>query len=226
AVASVGALVAFERASRGTHGPAAGFALLALAIPLVGNGLFPAPFEIFRYDAAFAALFFVFVALAFAHWEELLPTQIARRVALQPAAALGTALLVATTLAYDLNPVRGVLAVARQYSNPGPLYRAFGIERYTDFKTTAEYVALHARPQDLIVTPDSREYYNYLGRVDVWLRSSEFADQSYATDGVLRDLYVNTPLVATLDGLKSALGQPGTAWVLASSRDLRDPAVP
>ena len=227
AVASVGALVAFHRAARGQD--SAGFALLALAGPLVGNALFSSPFEIFRYNAAFNTLFFVFVALAFVHWRELVP---AWRPALahpprKTAAALGTAMLVMLATAYDLNPLRGWLAVQRAYSNDGALYRTFGVTAYSDFKTTADYVARHASPRDLIVTPDSREYYNYLGRVDLWLRSGRYEDQSYVHKGRRRDLYVDTPLVATLPELEAALATPNrTKWVLASSSILDDPNAP
>ena len=228
AVASVGALVAFHRAARGQDA-AAGFALLALAGPLVGNALFSSPFEIFRYNAAFNTLFFVFVALAFVHWRELVPAW--RPTLLQPqrraAVALGTAMLVVLATAYDLNPLRGWLAVERAYSNDGALYRTFGVTAYSDYKTTADYVARHASPHDLIVTPDSREYYNYLGRVDFWLRSGRYEDQSYVVKGKRRDLYVDTPLVATLPELQAALAAPNrTKWVLASSRVLADPKAP
>jgi hypothetical protein len=224
AVASVGALVAFHRAAR-HRDAAAGFALLALAAPIVANAAFSSPFEIFRYNAAFNTLFFVFVALAFVSWRELVP---AWRPALprlpRPAAALGTTLLVLLATAYDLNPLRGWLALERGYSNDGALYRTFGVTAYSDFKTTADYVARHAGPHDLIVTPDSREYYNYLGRVDLWLRSSRYEDQSYVRGGKRRDLYVDTPLVSTLAELKAALATPNTTkWVLASSATLANP---
>jgi 4-amino-4-deoxy-L-arabinose transferase-like glycosyltransferase len=228
AVASVGALVAFHRAARGRD-KAAGFALLALAGPLVANALFSARFEIFRYNAAFNTLFFVFVALAFVHWRELVPAW--RPTISHPprkaAAALGTAMLVVLATAYDLNPLRGWLAVERQYRNDGALYRTFGITAYSDYKTTADYVARHATPHDLIVTPDSREYFNYLGHVDLWLRSDRYGDQSYVRKGKRRDLYVDTPLVATLPELKVALATPNQIkWVLASSAVLADPKAP
>ncbi|HSC16412.1 MAG TPA: glycosyltransferase family 39 protein [Gammaproteobacteria bacterium] len=225
AVATVGALVAFHRAARGQDA-AAGFALLALAGPLVGNALFSSPFEIFRYNAAFNTLFFVFVALAFVHWRELVPAwrPTLARPPRKAAAALGTAMLVMLATAYDLNPLRGWLAVQRAYSNDGALYRTFGVTAYSDFKTTADYVARHAAPHDLIVTPDSREYYNYLGRVDLWLRSARYEDQSYVHKGKRRDLYVDTPLIATLPELEAALATPNrTKWVLASSRVLANP---
>jgi 4-amino-4-deoxy-L-arabinose transferase-like glycosyltransferase len=228
AVATIGALVAFHRASL-RRDAAAGFALLALAGPLVGNALFSSPFELFRYNAAFNTLFFVFVALAFVHWRELVPAW--RPTLFHPprrsAAALGTAMLVMLAMAYDLNPLRGWLAVERAYSNQGAIYRTFGVTAYSDFKTTADYVARHASPHDLIVTPDSREYYNYLGRVDLWLRSGRYEDQSYVQQGTRRDLYVDTPLVATLPELKKALETPNqTKWVLASSALLKDPKAP
>jgi hypothetical protein len=228
-VASVGALVAFDRAAR--HGDAAaGFALLALSGPIVGNALFASPFELFRYDAAFSTLFFVFIALAFVHWRELVPAwrPVPRRPLVGGATGmLGTTLLVLLAIAYDLNPLRAWLAVERQYRNDSALYRTFGITAYADFKTTADFVAKHASPQDLIVTPDSREYYNYLGRVDYWLRSDSYSDQSYTSGGTLRDLYVGTPLVETLAELQATLAVPNrTKWVLASSAALADPRVP
>jgi hypothetical protein len=229
AVASLGALVAFHRAAhRGDA--AAGFALLALAGPIVGNALFSSPFEIFRYNAAFNTLFFVFVALAFVHWRELVPAwrpALPRPLVSRTAVTLGTTLLVMLVTAYDLNPLRGWLAVERQYSNDGALYRTFGITAYSDFKTTADFVARNASPHDLIVTPDSREYYNYLGRVDYWLRSGRYADQSYESHGTLRDLYVGAPLVMTLPELEAALALPNrTKWVLASTAALKDPVTP
>ena len=229
AVASIGALVAFHRAAhRGDS--AAGFALLALSGPIIGNALFASPFEIFRYNAAFNTLFFVFVALAFVHWRELVPAwrpALPRPLVNRTAVALGTTLLVLLVTAYDLNPLRGWLAVERQYSNEGTLYRTFGITAYSDFKTTAAFVARNASPHDLIVTPDSREYYNYLGRVDYWLRSGRYDDQSYTSKGALRDLYIDTPLVKTLPELEAALATPNrTKWVLASTAALADPAVP
>lgn len=224
AVASVGALVAFHRAAR-NRDAAAGFALLALAAPIIANAAFSSPFEIFRYNAAFSTLFFVFVALAFVNWRELVPAWRPALPQLRPAAAaLGTTLLVLLATAYDLNPLRGWLALERGYRNDGALYRTFGVTAYSDFKTTADYVARHAGPHDLIVTPDSREYYNYLGRVDLWLRSGRYEDQSYVRGGKRRDLYVDTPLVATLTELKAALATPNTTkWVLASSATLGNP---
>jgi 4-amino-4-deoxy-L-arabinose transferase-like glycosyltransferase len=228
-VATVGALVAFDRAARRADA-AAGFALLALSGPIVGNALFASPFELFRYDAAFTTLFFVFVALAFVHWRELVPAwrpAPRRQLVGGTTALLGTTLLVSLATAYDLNPLRAWLAVERQYRNDGALYRTFGITAYADFKTTAAFVAKHASPQDLVLTPDSREYYNYLGRVDYWLRSEGYSDQSYASGGTLRDLYVGAPLVATLAELQATLAVPNrTKWVLASSAALADPRVP
>ncbi len=229
AVASLGALVAFHRAAHRADA-AAGFALLALAGPIVGNALFSSPFEIFRYNAAFNTLFFIFIALAFVRWRELVPAwrpTLPRPLLSRSAAALGTTLLVLLVTAYDLNPLRGWLAVERQYSNDGALYRTFGITAYSDFKTTAAFVASNASPQDLIVTPDSREYYNYLGRVDYWLRSGRYADQSYKRGGALRDLYVDAPLIKTMHDFKAVLATPNrTKWVLASSAALKDPMVP
>ena len=127
-----------------------------------------------------------------------------------------------------MNPLRGWLAVERQYSNDGALYRTFGITAYGDFKTTADYVARHAPPHDLIVTPDSREYYNYLGRVDLWLRSGRYEDQSYIAQGASGAICTSTRRSSRrLAELEAALAMPNrTKWVLASSAALADPQAP
>ena len=58
----------------------------------------------------------------------------------------------------------------------------------------------------------------------LWLRSGRYEDQSYVRKGKRRDLYVDTPLIATLPELEAALATPHrTKWVLASSSVLANP---
>jgi hypothetical protein len=240
-VASIGMLWAFEQVARpsGALAPrpsgeppaastaAAGFMLLALAVPLIANGLFATSFELFRYNASFDFLYFVFVALAFVHWRDV-ASELAPGLRFDGRAGLAvTAALVLLAVAVDLNPVRGVLAAKRDYVNDGWLYRVFELENYRDFKSTAAYVSEHAASEDLILTPDSREFYNYIGRVDYWLRSARYLDQSYERNGVRRDLYVDTPLLATHGDFQAVLDRPNRAkWVIASRDMLNNPNAP
>ena len=227
AVAALGGLWALDRAAQRV-GPrpaggavqsaiAARFLLLALGTPLIANGLFDGPYELFRYNIPFDTFYFCLIAIAIARWHDLVPAW--RPVAIGPATGrlAGTAVLILLTLGFDLNPLRGWLVVQRDYLNDGLLYRAFGIERYDDFKTTAAFVRESAAPEDVILALDSREYFNYLGRLDYWVRSGTYENQAYLRDGTLHDLYVGTPLITGLDQLQTTLRHPKrTKWLIAS----------
>src|SRR5690606_36605031 len=128
-------------------------------------------------------------------------------------------------LSVDLNPLRGWLVVQRDYLSEGPAYSAFGFETHPDYKTTAGFLASNASAEDLVIVLDSREYYNYLGRTDYWVRSAIYETQSYRRGGRLRDLYVATPLIMSAAELEELLEQPGrTKWLAASDSMLRTTA--
>ncbi|MBN1236901.1 MAG: hypothetical protein JXB36_00295, partial [Gammaproteobacteria bacterium] len=225
-VAVIGGLYAFDRASRRTAVPppgearAAGFLLLALGTPLIVNGLFDTSFELFRYNVPFNSLYFTFVALALLRWREVVAAAAPAGRRLVPgarAAAAGTAALALLVLSFDLNPLRAWLVTQQDYRNEEPLYRAFDLERRPDFKTPAAYLASHAADEDTIIVLDSREYYNYLGELDYWVRTGVYESQTYSRDGTLHDLYIGTPLLMSLAELKGVLEQPGRRKWLAAS---------
>ncbi|HEX6998132.1 MAG TPA: glycosyltransferase family 39 protein [Gammaproteobacteria bacterium] len=220
--AALGALWAFDRAARPGPDPAAAFLLLTLGTILVCNGLFDTLYEIFRYNVPFSTFFFVFAALGVLRWCALLERvrRPSHRVLL-----LGTFALAALPFAYDVNPLRAFLITERGYRNDGALYRWFGLESYPDYQGPAAFVRAAAGPDDLIIAFDSREYYDYVGRLDYWLRSSGYESQSYEEDGRIRDLYLATPLVADLPTLESVLRLPDrTKWIVAADWLLEDAA--
>ncbi len=228
AAALVGALWAFDRASRGAAagaldgtGAASAFVLLTLLVPLVTNGLFDTSYQFFRYNVPLDTLYFTLIALALSRWTDLVPALPARLRGLAPGKAAGTALLALLVLSFDLNPLRGWFVVARDYDSDGPAYRAFGLASYPDFQTTSAFIAEHAAEDDLIITPDSREYYNYLGKVDYWIRSGIYETQTYAEGGRLKDLYVGSPLLMSSEELEAVLAEPDrTKWLAASDESL------
>ena len=226
-VAAIGALWAFDRAARREPDGAALFLILAFMLAWVVNGLFETRFEQFRYNVPFNPLYFSFVALGLAQWPALLtalrgashPPQVGR-----VATAAGTAVLAALVLAVDLSPVRGLLIMQRDYFNPGALYGYYGMTRYTDFKTPAAYVAENASSEDVIIVLDCREYYNYLGRLDYYVRTARFDGQVYDDRGTIRDAYVATPLVMEVERLEQILQEkPGAVkWLIASDEMIAD----
>jgi len=228
--AVVGGAWAFDRSARSTPAPAARgtpeertcaaarFLLLALGTPLVLNGLFDTAFELFRYSVPLNTLYFTLVALALVRWPDVV-TALRSSATVHPgraASIAGTAVLTLLVVGFDLNPLRGWLVVQRDYLNSGPLYRIFGLVQHDDFKSPSAYVAEHAGPDDTIIVLDSREIFNYLGRADYWLRTDAYETQAYVRDGVLRDQYVATPLLTSLDALRGVIEGPGTKWLVAS----------
>lgn len=227
-VALIGGLWAFDRAARPEPDRAALFLLLAFALPVVVNGMFATRYGFFRYNVPFTPLFFAFVALGLVRWTEVRTAWLERddRPPAEPLTtsriAGGTALLVALVAAFELNPLRGWLIAQRDHAERSALYETFSVPRFRDFRSVSEYVARHADADDAIVAFDCREYFNYLGHLDYCLvsgtyRSGEDLIQTYVDDGLLRDIYVGTPVLLTAKELEQALRDTaGTTWLLAS----------
>jgi 4-amino-4-deoxy-L-arabinose transferase-like glycosyltransferase len=239
-VALIGGLWAFHKASSpsspsgiegsptattGSTAEASGFVLLALATPLVVNGLFDTAFEFFRYSVPFNTFYFTLIGLALVHWREVLAgLGGSRRRGPLSSGAAGTVLLSMLVLAFDLNPLRAWLVTRQEHLNESAVYRAFDMESNRDFKAPAEFVASNATVEDLIIVLDSREYYNYIGRLDYWVRTSVYESQTYrGDDGRLRDRYVGTPLIMSVDELSEVLAAPQRRkWLIASDEMLRN----
>lgn len=220
-VAGVGALWAFDRAARLPAQPASLFLLLIMVIPLVVNGLFETPYEMFRYSAPLDTFFFTFVALGILRWQDVLAILWPRRrtqwsgVRHSAIGVAGSIVASAIVLAVHFNPVRSFALTERQYSATSGS-KWFGLGKYGDFKTPAAFVACEASPDDTIIVFDTREYFNYLGRLSYWVATTDYESQIYEIDGKAYDAYVGTPLLASVSELDRVLTAPGTKWLIAS----------
>jgi hypothetical protein len=183
----------------------------------VMNGLFDTNYQLFRYNVPFNTFFFVFIAIGLAHWRDVIakvaPGALERR---RWIAVAGTPVLALAVLLFDLNPLRGFLVTERDYRETGTLYRAFRLGRHPDFKAVAAYIGEHADAKDAIVAFDPREIYYYIGRLEYSVQTSGYESQSYVdADGTLRDLYLSTPVLTSLEELRAVLGEPGrTKWLI------------
>ena len=132
-----------------------------------------------------------------------------------------TGALVALMLLVDMNPLRAWLTAHPQYRPEPVATRLFRIRRFPDFRTTAAFVAENRAQHDIVLVLDSREVFNYLGDADYWIRSGVFEFQSYLDGTVIRDKYVDTPLLMSLEALKEVLARPGRKWLIASEDMIR-----
>jgi 4-amino-4-deoxy-L-arabinose transferase-like glycosyltransferase len=227
-VAALGGMVAFDRAARPAPDRATVFLAFVLLSPLIVNGLFDTLYQLFRYNVPLNTFYFTFVALGIVHWRELVAAvrgpSVRSHGRLRPGAvAAGTGVLAALVLAYDVNPLRGLLAVQRDYREEGALYRLFAMQRYPDFESASGYVAAHAAPTDMILALDPREHFNYIGRLDYSVMSGAYDSSTFVDTGVRRDLYIATPLLTNLAALEEALGTPGkTKWLIADDAMLAE----
>lgn len=209
-----------DKAARPEPEPAATFTLLSFWLVLFCNGALASKFEFFRYNLHLDTFYFCLVVIGFIKFPEMV-----RMLAPAWSHRLGNPpvrnALIVTGLALflvALNPVRTWMATQRSYSESGPLYRAWDLAQYPDFKTTGEYVRQQAGPDDIIIALESREYFNYIGRLDYWLWDSDERAQTYYDDGVFRDLYIGVPVIEELSQLESIVNGPrtGAVWILFS----------
>jgi hypothetical protein len=95
---------------------------------------------------------------------------------------------------------------------------------YPDHKSPGEFVSLKAKDEDVIVAEDALQQKWYAGRVDYWLRDSEFEkDFLYrGEDNQLHDIYVSSTL-ATIDILNSLLNdKTRNVWVITSGETVHN----
>lgn len=168
------------------------FFLLGVWLPVLLLGLFAWNVEQ-RYTEF--VLFPLFIS-ALSLWQDLALT---RRAPL--AAALGVSALM-------INPVATARVVNAGYTI------------HPDHKGAAEFIrSLHLGPRDILVAEDVNQQTYYLGKVDYWLVSQDFATQFVELrDGALRDIYTSTPLIGTGAELRKLLDRPerGAVYVIGS----------
>jgi len=168
------------------------FFLLGVWLPVLMLGLFAWNVEQ-RYTEF--VLFPLFIS-ALSLWQDFTLTRHAPL-----AAALGVSVLM-------INPVGTARVVNAGYTI------------HPDHKGAAEFIrSLHLGPRDILVAEDVNQQTYYLGKVDYWLVSQDFAAQFVEfRDGALRDIYTSTPLIGTGAELKKLLDRPdrGAVYVIGS----------
>jgi hypothetical protein len=203
------------------------------------TGLFKADYQSFRYVMHFDVLFFSFVALGLVkskdlihifltiyssqtHHESSLFNFFARNIQHRSTNILITFSIVLALFLTDLSPLRAWYLPQSEYGENQFFLGLINLRYYPDQKTPALYVKKMSDKEDLIIVLDSREQYNYIGRVDYWIRTDIYARQTYHSNGKIRDLYVDTPLITSLTELKRILkiNNGRRIWIVASSRML------
>lgn len=197
---------------------------------LFANGILETKFEFFRYNLHVDPFFLMLVVAGlFA-----IPDLLARLGISDPGRSMrlkktrGYTVAVAAIAILGVNPAAALLTSARDYSEPSFPYPLLGMETYDDFKTTAAYVSNHREQGDIILVLDPREFWNYIGEVDYWIRSNDFESQTYSERGRARDLYVGVPVLHTVEEVRAAIaGRSGqNAWLLYSrARVARTPSL-
>ena len=195
-----------------------------MGIPTAANGFFKMPYDLYRYATPLDPFYFSLVALGLTGWLSLWASWKEGPAPSSSVRWVGTAVLVVMVLLVDMNPLRGWLTAHPEYRRDAPVERLFRIRGFPDFRTTAEFVAKNRRPDEPVLVLDSREVYNYLPETDYWVRSGVFEFQSYLDGDTIRDKYVDTPLLMSLEDLQRVLAEPGRKWLIGSERMIRTTA--
>ena len=99
--------------------------------------------------------------------------------------------------------------------NPNP-------ENYPDHKGVASFMqSISLNSNDLVLAEDILQQVYYLGKVDYWLRALNDAKRFVKEeDGVLVDIYTNTPLVGTGDELEKILRDEnrGSVYIITGGK--------
>jgi hypothetical protein len=233
-----GLLACFHTTSREKSDQKALFLMLMFAGPLLINGFVKTHYQAFRYGIHVDIFYLTLAGLGavtapivlkqicFGRDPHLtLPDQGAPRFQRNHWVTIVPALCLVALL--DLNPVNAWWLSARgEYHLEQRWHRYFPPVSYPDFKTTAQYVRDRMHSDDLVVAVyTTREYYNYLGRLDYWVGTGHFDGQTYREGQVAKDLYVAVPQITDVDQLKEVLeGNDGKRkWLLAASKSLHPP---
>lgn len=223
-VAVVGLLWCVDGAARPAPDAPRAFLLYVFVLPLFLSGSIATTFRELRYVMHFDVFFLTFVALGIWHWRSVLAAfqlELLARVhesrLLRPAGAVALAVL---AFAYVPGPVAVWAVVEREHGVPHGLAASFKLPFHPDFRTPAAYVRENRDPtRELLITLQPREFYPYLGDIDYWLTAHAFETEfhAYAKGQARRDMYVDVPIVSTLDDLRAIIaGSSATVWILAS----------
>jgi hypothetical protein len=227
---ALGTLWSIDKIARDRPDHVALFLFGSFWVVLFANGVLNTKFEFFRYSLHVDPFFFMLVVAGLLATPYLLAemgVSQARRFNERSWKVTGTWIIAAIAIV-GVNPLGAVLTSARHYTESEFPYPALGLDQYVDFKTPAQFVAERIRKDDLVLVMDPREYWNYLGRVDYWIRSTDYESQTYQDRGRARDLYLGIPLIHSLEELEAAITNHsgGNVWILYSKARLaRTPSI-
>jgi hypothetical protein len=221
---ALGTLWGIDKIARDKPDAVALFLVGGFWLVLFANGVLKTKFEFFRYNLHIDPFFLMLVVAGlFA-----IPNLLANFGFSLPATLKASSTkvvypwVVATIAIAGVNPIAAVLTSDRDYTEKSFPYTTLGLDRYDDFKTPAAYVSDHLQSGDIILVLDPREYWNYIGRVDYWLRSSNYVSQTYQERGRAFDRYLGIPLLHSSDEVRAIVDgrTGGGVWILFSQERL------
>ncbi len=214
---ALGTLWGIDKISRDRPDATALFLVGSFWLVIFINGVLETKFEFFRYNLHVDPFFLMLIVAGLFSAPELL-TKLGVSLPGLPNKYLGGrvwAVAVATIAIAGVNPFAAVLTSARDYTETTFPYTSLGLDSYDDFKTPAAYVSDHLQDDDIVLVLDPREYWNYIGRVDYWIRTSNYESQTYQERGRALDRYLGIPLLHSEDEVKAVLAGRN-AWILFS----------
>jgi hypothetical protein len=211
--ALIGSAAVLWSALRGTATPGPRFLLLCIVLLTVVRGLL-APKIVDRYMADVWTLWELLAGFAVVEGTRLAAVRLGAdrpmRWAVATVVALGILLLPGTA------PVETM-----RYLDRSPGVPASGVvpPMVPDLRGAARFVREHAAPGDRVAATDWLSTYCYVGQVDLWLRSDNWAQQAVEVKGVARDIYVGARVVPTLGDL-AAQRDGGPLWIVVGGLEL------
>ena len=215
--ALAGAGVIFDRIAR--PDPDRRSIMLAglFAVSYLTVGLFDSTYSHFRYVLHADVFFMALAGLGISQFARATESWRRSRKDDSPMSEGATVPYIVTSallILLAVNPVRAVFAVSRDYVVNGPIANSMDLGSWPDFKTTSEFISRNLRPTDRILVLNPREFYNYLGRIDGWIRSTDYYVQTFERSGRPHDKYIDVPLILTVEELKAAIADaPGRTWL-------------
>ncbi len=222
-VAGLGLLWLFHSNVGPSSSPAVHFLLLVFTLSLVAIGFIKTDWVEYRLNFHLNPLFVIIFAAAFvrlfrqfANWLQGTALAPLRSPIMIPA-MLGVLLLTCE----QIYPERIANVVAREYGGPLDARTAPGshLLLMPDHQGPAQYVKHHAAPHDIVIAMDWLEQSFYGGKIDYWLRSNHYVEQSYQTRHEYFDFYTSTQVVARVEDLKRLIARRGAraAWIVTAS---------
>lgn len=213
-VAGCGLLWLFHDNTGERYSPAVHFLLLVFTLSLVTVGFIKTDWVEYRLNFHLNPLFVISSAAVlvklferFALWRK------PRALPLM----LGAVLLVCE----QVYPTRIANVVARDYGSPLDSRTAPGSHLLImpDHQGPAQYVKQQAARHDIVIAMDWLEQSFYGGKIDYWLRTNNYVEQSYQTRHEYFDLYTNTQVVADVKGLQRIIAERGVrnVWIVTAS---------